>query len=390
MASITEGESISEAEAQTVNPLRWIKENYSETGKVSGKVHEDVQKEETSDTNTETNTDQNSNTNADTKTDNSNDNSDTNNTPPTTDTNSDNSSDSNSETTHATADLVQSVAKVAFSGDSYLRTGGNLVFFAELKDQNGNPVTKLNQSIPVKGEGQGSVNITEITDQNLQNGKVTLTYQTSVPETARVVVANEAWEIKAVDEVKESAAFRLYADTEKLKINQANKIYIQCVDTEGKDTPRFSGIGEIKLTIKQGSGNLSPQVLQANNFNEGKAEFSLTPASDGSLEVLVQNGAIYGEKTFSVVSVKELFSDVDNTHPNYQAIKYLKENEIIGGYPDGSFQPNKAVSRVEAVKMLIIGLKKGTSPSKTFAFPDTENNLWYSSYLSRAIYLDMV
>lgn len=43
----------------------------------------------------------------------------------------------------------------------------------------------------------------------------------------------------------------------------------------------------------------------------------------------------------------KVFTDVDNTHWSYEAIKVLKEKGIITGYSDGSFQPNKPITRAE-------------------------------------------
>jgi hypothetical protein len=68
----------------------------------------------------------------------------------------------------------------------------------------------------------------------------------------------------------------------------------------------------------------------------------------------------------------------------------LKDNNIIGGYADGSFKPSKEVTRIEAVKMLILGLNKGLSPAEQLKFPDTNNAEWYAPYVGRALSLAMV
>ena len=94
--------------------------------------------------------------------------------------------------------------------------------------------------------------------------------------------------------------------------------------------------------------------------------------------------------TQEVKKTENIFTDVPFNHKNATAIAYLKDNNIIGGYPDGSFQPNKSVSRIEALKMLLLGLDKGISPSQEVTFPDTDKNAWYSSYIGRALNLGMV
>lgn len=48
------------------------------------------------------------------------------------------------------------------------------------------------------------------------------------------------------------------------------------------------------------------------------------------------------------------FSDVNTGHPNYNAIAVMYEDEIIKGYPDGTFQPDRGVNRAEMMKMLVL------------------------------------
>jgi len=49
-----------------------------------------------------------------------------------------------------------------------------------------------------------------------------------------------------------------------------------------------------------------------------------------------------------------LFTDVDNNHPYLPAIRFLKQNGIVKGYPDGSFKPKQEVNRAEALKLLTL------------------------------------
>jgi hypothetical protein len=83
--------------------------------------------------------------------------------------------------------------------------------------------------------------------------------------------------------------------------------------------------------------------------------------------------------------IEAIFNDINSDHPNAKAIAYLKENEIIGGYDDGSFQPNKTVSRVEALKMILLGLKIELQPMLDLGFPDTSNQQWYANFVGTAV-----
>lgn len=48
------------------------------------------------------------------------------------------------------------------------------------------------------------------------------------------------------------------------------------------------------------------------------------------------------------------FPDVEEWTKYYDAITYLYENGIISGYEDCTFQPDREVNRVEALKILLL------------------------------------
>jgi len=78
------------------------------------------------------------------------------------------------------------------------------------------------------------------------------------------------------------------------------------------------------------------------------------------------------------------FSDVKIAHPNHEAITYLEEEGILNGYPDGSFQPNNSVSRVEFLKIVIEGSKVEKITDIQTYFTDLDPNDWYIDYVKTA------
>ena len=65
------------------------------------------------------------------------------------------------------------------------------------------------------------------------------------------------------------------------------------------------------------------------------------------------------------------FSDVPTTHWAYNAITALKDAGILGGYADNTFLPTKAVSRIEAVVLLMrLEQTTGLAPEQTVDIPD--------------------
>ena len=79
------------------------------------------------------------------------------------------------------------------------------------------------------------------------------------------------------------------------------------------------------------------------------------------------------ETALGEVTTPNCFPDVGLTHPNMIAICALKGQDIIQGYPDGTFRPIKSLNRAELLKILIEN--KGVSPALaeySDCFPDAE------------------
>jgi len=77
------------------------------------------------------------------------------------------------------------------------------------------------------------------------------------------------------------------------------------------------------------------------------------------------------------------FTDVSSGHDNYDAIMYVQENEIVGGYDDGTFRPDDPINRAELLKILVIA-RNGGDVSDAYAddcFSDVKDTAWYSKYV---------
>ncbi len=99
--------------------------------------------------------------------------------------------------------------------------------------------------------------------------------------------------------------------------------------------------------------------------------------------------AIFIANISSFALAQSVFSDLSTTHQNYTAIVELQKRGVIGGYPDGSFKPDKTVNRVEALKMIVLANNKLKTKLESAAkdkskFPDTEAGSWYIQYLNTA------
>lgn len=78
------------------------------------------------------------------------------------------------------------------------------------------------------------------------------------------------------------------------------------------------------------------------------------------------------------------FSDVPYTNTYSTAISYLESNNIVQGYPDGTFRPENTINRVEFLKIVLEGTRVPLDSTESAGFPDTDENQWYGPYLRKA------
>jgi hypothetical protein len=80
------------------------------------------------------------------------------------------------------------------------------------------------------------------------------------------------------------------------------------------------------------------------------------------------------------------FSDVPASHYAYSAVVYLRQQGILGGYADGTFQPERKVNRAEALKIITAALIPDNEKNalKTSSFTDVPEGAWYIPYVEWA------
>jgi predicted DNA-binding antitoxin AbrB/MazE fold protein len=77
------------------------------------------------------------------------------------------------------------------------------------------------------------------------------------------------------------------------------------------------------------------------------------------------------------------FSDVPTNNFQYEAIEYVKEKGLVNGYKDGTFKPQKKVSRAEFAKILLLSkfaseeISRGAIGKR---FTDVKQGAWYEGY----------
>lgn len=78
-----------------------------------------------------------------------------------------------------------------------------------------------------------------------------------------------------------------------------------------------------------------------------------------------------------------IFSDVSSEHWAYTDISYLVEKKILSGIGDGSFAPEKSITRAQYVKILAEAFPI-TETADSVDFSDVDKSAWYYSYIKDA------
>lgn len=94
------------------------------------------------------------------------------------------------------------------------------------------------------------------------------------------------------------------------------------------------------------------------------------------------------ETSGSVNVSKTVFSDVSESHWANEAITYLSERKVLNGNPDGSFSPEKQITRAEFVKVICEAF--GLYAENGIDFADVESGSWYEKYCKIASKLEII
>ncbi|MBP1990525.1 S-layer homology domain-containing protein [Paenibacillus eucommiae] len=78
------------------------------------------------------------------------------------------------------------------------------------------------------------------------------------------------------------------------------------------------------------------------------------------------------------------FKDVSNSYAKQEIYDLVKEG-IVSGYEDGTFQPEKAMSRAELAKIIVLSMGLEENPAKAAAFSDVSPSSWYRGYVGALV-----
>lgn len=105
--------------------------------------------------------------------------------------------------------------------------------------------------------------------------------------------------------------------------------------------------------------------------------------------ILIMNlvTGMFGNNLFNISQAQDdcIFTDVcDPGDVAYNAIKYLKEKQLVKGNPDGSFKPDSDINRAEVIALAFRGFGGPIVYDKNHSFSDLKSEDWFSPYVSVA------
>lgn len=85
------------------------------------------------------------------------------------------------------------------------------------------------------------------------------------------------------------------------------------------------------------------------------------------------------------------YPDLQQNHWAYKQIQALTDEDILVGYPDGTFKADESATRAEFATMVIKALHQENAPLKrTFEFKDVPYKHWAFNIIQRAIGFDLI
>ena len=180
-------------------------------------------------------------------------------------------------------------------------------------------------------------------------------------------------------------------EREKLKVSfETDRVFIPGNDKVIKirvneaDLIATNGI-EIGPTDRR-AAVVTPSKLYSQDFVRNVAEVRVRSSEDRIFK-LIASGDFGAVKSGSLRP--QVFSDVSPSHTYAAAIRFLKENNIVNGYGDGTFKPDNTINRAEAVKILLTGNNIVAINGKK-SFPDVPATAWFAPYVTTAADLGII
>ncbi|WP_169507413.1 choice-of-anchor I family protein [Paenibacillus harenae] len=110
-------------------------------------------------------------------------------------------------------------------------------------------------------------------------------------------------------------------------------------------------------------------------------------AADGQTQVTMKRN---GNSYYTVVSVRKSFEDVKPDHWAKQSVESLASKLIVNGVSERQFKPSQSVTRAEFTALVVraLGLNLGNGSSSSFS--DVGGSSWYAAFIEAAVRSELI
>ncbi|MBQ7901316.1 MAG: S-layer homology domain-containing protein [Clostridia bacterium] len=220
--------------------------------------------------------------------------------------------------------------------------------------------------------------------------------QTAFAQAQAIVAVNNA-QLSALEAVIKANAAVLGISDEYIEkfdsINDSNKKAVVTRQLYNKD---FSYPSEAAAEFTEAVDNVTGGE-EDNNSSGGGSSNSGSGSSSGGGSGGSSGGSVGGGSTgLGAVDISSpyntavsAFADCDTNHWAYAYVNKLKQSNVVSGYENGMFYPDRHVTREEFVKMIISATGLYNS-SAACNFSDVQGGAWYYQYIASAVQSDIV
>jgi len=139
-----------------------------------------------------------------------------------------------------------------------------------------------------------------------------------------------------------------------------------------------------ELRVHNGGGKGNPWKLTSKDDMSSIPPAPAAPTATGS----TATGAVFPDQVPVTVAPDDgtIFADVPTDHPYFSAVTWATAVGVVSGYEDGSFRPERSVSRAEFLKMMMATNTNLSLPeSDDVLFSDVRPREWFSPYITFAV-----
>lgn len=163
---------------------------------------------------------------------------------------------------------------------------------------------------------------------------------------------------------------------------------------------------EEETTEEVTTEEVTAEEVTTEKETEATTEPATEPDTDGKTESTQTGGTVggaeEGEETENVTETEtdkpsekpseqptSAFSDMSQAAWAEEAVNALVGMGIISGYPDGTFLPNKSITRAEFAKIIVLASNRYDKNAKC-TFKDVKESDWFYSYVASAYELGFI